>query len=317
MVATYLCYRTKDTPDAVNESKFIALAVFLIAFVSIAGLPIVLSLPLDPYLSQMIIGLCFFFATMGACGFYFGQKMFYLLQGADLNAQFKIVFPNGKLADSASEKKKQLETLAQEQVDAENASDSILKKIKPEVKAAFLSSDVPSDCDVQFCVERVALWTFFRQELEKRFEQQKFNSESGGSVHDGSWADKFMNKVGRGGKSKSQASHNKSSEKDGSEHVSEVIAKMGGKGPRRESHASSCHSQMEAIEELGNGGGKGITSATTTVRSSMPASRSSMSRLDGLSVGGGREVSTSVYGNEDNTAELMEKVKQLNNYPKP
>ena len=42
-----------------------------------------------------------------------------------------------------------------------------------------------------------------------------------------------------------------------------------------------------------------------------------MSRLDGLSVGGGREVSTSVYGNEDNTAELMEKVKQLNNYPKP
>ena len=52
-VASYLCYRTKDTPDAVNESKFIALAVFLIVFVSVAGLPIVLSLPLDPYLSQV------------------------------------------------------------------------------------------------------------------------------------------------------------------------------------------------------------------------------------------------------------------------
>ena len=113
LFATYLCYRTKDTPDAVNESKFIALAVFLIVFISAAGLPIVLSLPLDPYLSQMIIGLCFFFATMGACGFYFGQKMFYLLQGADLNAQFKIVFPNGKLANSQSEKAKQSATLAQ------------------------------------------------------------------------------------------------------------------------------------------------------------------------------------------------------------
>ena len=107
--------------------------------------------------------------------------------GADLNAQFKIVYPNGKLADNASMKAKQSETLAQvgfnewvagwiatnpfnpplnspyqriplnppsqythvthtlstqEQKDAENASDAILKKIKPEVKTAFLSSDV-------------------------------------------------------------------------------------------------------------------------------------------------------------------------------
>ena len=92
----------------------------------------------------MIIGLCFFFATMGANGFYFGQKLFYLLQGADLNAQFKLVYSNGKLADNTVEKRKQSETLAQEQADAENAPDAILKKIKPEVKAAFLSRDVRS-----------------------------------------------------------------------------------------------------------------------------------------------------------------------------
>ena len=79
--ATYLCYRTKDTPDAVNESKSFASTVFLIVFASIAGLPIVLSLPLDPYMSQMIIGLCFSIATMGANSFYFGQKMYYLLLG--------------------------------------------------------------------------------------------------------------------------------------------------------------------------------------------------------------------------------------------
>ena len=79
--AIYLTYRTRGAPDAVNESISFSSAVNLIVFISIAGLPIVLALPLDPYLSQMIIGLCFFVATMGACGLYFGQKMFYLLQG--------------------------------------------------------------------------------------------------------------------------------------------------------------------------------------------------------------------------------------------
>jgi hypothetical protein len=79
--AIYLTHRTRDAPDAVNESKSYSSAVFLITFVCVAGLPIVLSLPLDPYLSEMIVGLLFFIATMGANGFYFGQKMFYLLQG--------------------------------------------------------------------------------------------------------------------------------------------------------------------------------------------------------------------------------------------
>ena len=81
LVATYLCYRTKNVPDAVDDTKFIALAVFLVVVVSIVGLPIVLSLPLDPYLSQMIVGLLYFIASMGVNGFYFGPKIYYLLQG--------------------------------------------------------------------------------------------------------------------------------------------------------------------------------------------------------------------------------------------
>ena len=179
LYATYLSYRTKDAPDAVNESKSFASAVFLIFFVCVAGLPIVLSLPVDPYLSQLIIGLCFFCATMGACGFYFGQKMIYLLQGADLNAQFRIVLPNGKLAGSSSDKSniKRATALAkalansmkgpqtnQEGIrkmsvnevsvasmqDSEDDSSIILKSIKLEDKAVFLSHDVSHDLRPSF-----------------------------------------------------------------------------------------------------------------------------------------------------------------------
>ena len=383
-------------------------------------------------MSQMIIGLCFFFATMGANGFYFGQKLFYLLQGADLNAQFKIVFPNGKLADSASEKAKQSATLAQvmntpsehtlaqptspthllnpfnqhtlsihhstdllnppshphfqptlspqEQQDAENASDAILKKIKPDVKAAFLSSDVPADCDVLFCNERIALWTFFRQELEKRFEQQKFNSESGESstshhttplhshslhftppffkktlsdtpptiphhttphllmpfssppcivvsihiggsgVHDGSWADKFIGKVSRAARSKSVASQEK--EKDASEHVSEVIAKMGGR--RRESQASSHMSghenhSLHVIDEVGGKDkGKGQHVAGSGMMSGMmtqPVSRTSI--VSHPSRGTLDQRRESEVNAEDFTAELTAKIKQSSSFAKP
>ena len=124
-----------------------------------------------------------------------------------------------------------------------------------------------------------------------------------------------MEKVGRGGRSKSAASQNHQSEKEVSDHVSEVISKMrgpgggGGGGGKRESHMSSHVSQMEAIEEHANGGGNGIVAMTMPVsRSSMDVSRSG---------GAGREVSTSIYGNEEATINLMEKVKQLNSYPKP
>jgi len=133
-VATYLCYRTKDTPDAVNESKFIALAVFLIVFVAIAGLPIVLSLPLDPYVTQMVVALCFFFGLTGGNGFYFGQKLYYLLQGGDFNAQFKIVYKNGKQAQSESMRIRQEKSLKESQVDEDNDVDGAMKGIKADVR---------------------------------------------------------------------------------------------------------------------------------------------------------------------------------------
>jgi len=180
LYAAYLTYRTRDAPDAVNESKSFSSAVFLITFVCIAGLPIVLSLPLDPYVTQMIVGLLFFIATMGANGFYFGQKMFYLLQGADLNAQFKIVYANGKSVGNAIDKSpaKGAKALAKllidsmkaagrnsdtfsrkksmsnsvndasgdqgslEKVDSEKELEATLQLIKPDEKAYFLSHDV-------------------------------------------------------------------------------------------------------------------------------------------------------------------------------
>ena len=128
-----------------------------------------------------------------------------------------------------------------------------------------------------------------------------------------------MNKVGRGGKSKSQASQ----EKDASEHVSEIITKMGGK--RRESHASSHVSQhdnhsMQVIEETdgegkkavgGGGGGSGQGLMTQPVSRNSITSHHSRGTMDQYNR---RE---SEYGNEDATAELTAKTKQLSNFAKP
>ena len=130
LVATYLCYRTKvpspsyfsffvctpdtrcrqqpvsppclaaprsllsphtpqDALDAVNESQNIATAVLIIVFIA-SHTPIILFLPVDPYVDEVIISCCFFLAVIGASLAYFGGKMKLLFMGADLNAQFKV-----------------------------------------------------------------------------------------------------------------------------------------------------------------------------------------------------------------------------------
>ena len=202
----------------------------------------------------MIIGLLFFIATMGANGFYFGQKMFYLLLGADLNAQFKIVYANGKsvgsgpdklrikgtaalaklLVDSmkgsqnkdAASRKKSMNSVndasvdngSSEKHDSEKELEATLRIIKPDEKAYFLTHDVrynypmfntlmigphniltlffssplmymidvqvPSGVDEMFCKDRIALWTFLYQELEKKNAREGLYSGDGRfSIH--------------------------------------------------------------------------------------------------------------------------------------
>jgi hypothetical protein len=56
-----------------------------------AGFPLTIELGLSEHQREIVIGVCFFVASMGSMSFYFGQKAYLLLSGATLNAQFKIV----------------------------------------------------------------------------------------------------------------------------------------------------------------------------------------------------------------------------------
>jgi len=100
VVASYLCYCTRNAMDAVNESQNIATAVLVIVFIA-SHTPIILFLPVDPYVDEVIISCCFFLAVIGASLAYFGGKMKLLFMGADLNAQFK-VGTRGDVADGAA-----------------------------------------------------------------------------------------------------------------------------------------------------------------------------------------------------------------------
>eukprot|EP01041_Mallomonas_annulata_P013215 gene13215-27958_t len=86
-----LCWLTKDIPDAINESKFIALATYVIAFVSLMVFPIVFLLPLSPEYLQLIVGMGFAVATFSALLALFGPKALLLWQGADLDHNFNLV----------------------------------------------------------------------------------------------------------------------------------------------------------------------------------------------------------------------------------
>jgi hypothetical protein len=63
----------------------------VIVFVCAAGFPLTTELGLGYHQREIVIGVCFFIASVGSMSFYFGQKAYLLLSGATLNAQFKIV----------------------------------------------------------------------------------------------------------------------------------------------------------------------------------------------------------------------------------
>lgn len=87
----YLCYATKDVPDAINEAKVVALSLIVITAACAAGFSLTLSAGLNGPQQELVVGVCFFLASVGSMFFYFGYKAVLLLSGASLNAQFKIV----------------------------------------------------------------------------------------------------------------------------------------------------------------------------------------------------------------------------------
>eukprot|EP01036_Dinobryon_divergens_P034899 gene34899-45165_t len=87
-----LCWSTRDVPDAVNESRYIAMAMYVIVFVCAVIFPIVY-LKIDPtpaiLLTVMAVG--YVIATLGCVLLLFGPKTALLWIGADVDESFTIV----------------------------------------------------------------------------------------------------------------------------------------------------------------------------------------------------------------------------------
>lgn len=91
-----LCWWTKDVPDAVNDSKNVAMAMYAIMFISSVVFPIVYLLGLDPAVAALISGIGFAIGTLTALIVLFGPKTWLLWQGAILDSKLGIIMPGGK-----------------------------------------------------------------------------------------------------------------------------------------------------------------------------------------------------------------------------
>jgi hypothetical protein len=100
MVGLKLCWATKDVPDAVNEAKFIAMAITSIFMISLLVFPVVFLLNLPPATQQLIASVSFAFAGYLTTGIIFGPKMLSLVYyGEDLGSNMEVQHKaNNKIA---------------------------------------------------------------------------------------------------------------------------------------------------------------------------------------------------------------------------
>lgn len=99
-----LCWLTRNVPDALNDSKPIAGAVYVITFIGIVVVCIVLLIDLDPAVASIIAGVGFSIATMTASVFIFAPKCVLLFQGAELDRNMQIVLPDSKKNQNGGKK---------------------------------------------------------------------------------------------------------------------------------------------------------------------------------------------------------------------
>jgi len=84
LVGAWLCWMTKDVPDAVNESKFIAYSMTILALICALVLPIVFLINLSPAIQRLIASLAFAFGALFFEGILFGPKILLLLSEGDI-----------------------------------------------------------------------------------------------------------------------------------------------------------------------------------------------------------------------------------------
>ena len=74
--------------------------MYVIVSVSVLVFPIVFLVPLQPAISDLISGMAFAIAVLGSMSSLFAPKALLLWQGADLDAQFRIVIPTKAVDNS-------------------------------------------------------------------------------------------------------------------------------------------------------------------------------------------------------------------------
>jgi hypothetical protein len=95
IITAKIAYDTRNIPDTINESKLIALCIFLITIIAIIGMIFTQIMNFEPYENSFIVSVCFFIAELSYLTIYFGPKLHLLYNGADLDKKFNIVYKNG------------------------------------------------------------------------------------------------------------------------------------------------------------------------------------------------------------------------------
>lgn len=82
---TFLCYKTKDVPDAINEAKSITSAIVLLVSVCAVTFPVVFLIDLSTQVQQFIQDVAFAIATFGVVYIVYAPKIYVLLSGGDVD----------------------------------------------------------------------------------------------------------------------------------------------------------------------------------------------------------------------------------------
>ena len=87
-----IAFDTRNIPYAINESKVIAICVFVILIIITIGFLFFKLFTVLPSTQPFTTSLCIFLSFFFYLHIYFGSKIFLLYCGADINHEFKIVY---------------------------------------------------------------------------------------------------------------------------------------------------------------------------------------------------------------------------------
>jgi len=135
-------------------------AMYVIVSVSVLVFPIVFLVPLQPSVSDLISGMAFAIAVLGSMCSLFVPKALLLWQGADLDAQFRIVMPT-KAGNDSFDKYDATFNLHH----SLHAEDQF-----PDAEAirSVQNSKIPRDQKKDICREQIEKWQILLMKLENK-----------------------------------------------------------------------------------------------------------------------------------------------------